>query len=100
MRVAVACRIRSGGALQFLVVNPVMPHTSGHSPLPLEMHSRCLADWKQLYQDIISRRRFTPKESSNYANTRNLTERAAARSRHSRESGRRCKRGEKKRGAG
>src|SRR5713226_8757426 len=53
MSVAVAWRIRSGGALQFLVVNPAIPHNSGHLTLVSEWNLNYLPYSHQPSQNII-----------------------------------------------
>ncbi len=53
MSVAVAWRIRSGGALQFLVVNPAIPHNSGHPALVSEWNLNYLPYSNQRSQNII-----------------------------------------------
>jgi hypothetical protein len=40
MSVAVACRMRSGGALQFLVVNPAIPHNALHRSVLREVRAQ------------------------------------------------------------
>src|SRR4029077_12804459 len=46
-------RIRSGGALQFLVVNPAMPHNSRHPSLVSEWNLSTLPSSGQRSQNII-----------------------------------------------
>src|SRR5260370_18392723 len=53
MSVAVAWRIRSGGALQFLVVNPAIPHNSRHPALVSEWNLNYLLCSLQPSQNII-----------------------------------------------
>ncbi len=53
MSVAVAWRIRSGGALQCLVVNPAIPHNSRHPALVSEWNLNYLPYSHQPSQNII-----------------------------------------------
>src|SRR5580765_1252893 len=63
MSVAVASRMRPGGAVQFLVVKPVIPHNSAHPASVPEWNLRFLLHSHEPSQDTISWLCVTPRGS-------------------------------------
>src|SRR6266851_3695576 len=66
MSVAVASRMRSAGAVQFLVVNPVIPHKPAHPAFVPEWNLRFLLHSHEPSQDIISWLCFMLRGSSDF----------------------------------
>src|ERR1700687_2703000 len=101
MSVAFDSRMRPGGAVQFLVVKPVIPHNSAHPASVPEWNLRFLLHSHEPSQDTISVLALLRAAWVAFAFIEDLAgESATKRLLHSKKFAHRCRRGERQKAAG